>query len=214
MDKKECFTQMIKEAKSTKERLFYSAVYLFSTYGYANVGIRKLCASVKIKESAFYNHYKSKEKLFNTILDYFKTNNSQFIMTAEEIEHIANSQDIAYFFHYNMQKFSSITNNPLYHTILQIVLMESYTNPNAYEIERKNLYYLRKDYTEQILKKMIENGSIKKCDVTLITAEFYYGLKGLLNEYLLVEIWNGDKDTIRKKIENHLDFFINLLRNN
>ena len=212
MSKKDIFKEMIEEETSTKQRLFYSAVYLFSTKGYANVGIRELCSSVNIKGSAFYNHYSSKEELFKRILSYFTETSNEVIFTDEEIEDIAATGDIKYFFEENMKKFANSTNTPLYQTILQIVFMESYTNEEAFNIEKNNLYYLRKGYTEKVLKKMMDKGYIRTYDIEVVTAEYYYGLKGLLDEYLLLEVWNQDTSEIMRKIHNHIHFFAELLK--
>lgn len=212
MNKQEIFQKLINQESSTKQRIFYSAVYLFSAKGYSNVGIRELCRSVNIKESAFYNHYDSKEELFNSILDYFSNTSNQVVFNEDEIEKSVSSGDIKNFFIDNMKKFSSITGNPLYHTVLQILLMESYVNIKAYQLVKNNLYYLRKDYTEKVLTGMIEKGCIRNCNVETVTAEYYYGLKGLLDEFLLCEIWNENADTIRLKIDRHIDFFVDLLK--
>ena len=130
----------------------------------------------------------------------------------EEIDEMAARGDIRYFLEENMRKFSQITDNTLFYTILQIILMESYTNEQAYALGKNNLYYWRRGYTEKVLAKMIENGSIKEFDVKMITAEYYYALKGLLDEYLLHEVWNEDKSAIMDKISQHVDFFVNILK--
>ena len=212
MDKEAFFLKRIQEATSTKEKLFISAVYLFAKKGYANVGIREICSSLNIKGSAFYNHYRSKKDLFKEILDCFSAMMNKMTFSDEEIDEMATRGDIRYFLEENMRKFSQITNNTLFYTILQIILMESYTNEQAYALGKNNLYYWRRGYTEKVLAKMIENGSIKEFDVKMITAEYYYALKGLLDEYLLHEVWNEDKSAIMEKITQHIDFFVNILK--
>jgi AcrR family transcriptional regulator len=212
MSRQDYLKKLIEEETSTKKKLFYSAVLLFSQKGYANVGIRELCRSLNIKESAFYNHYGSKDELFRRILDYYREQNSQVVYNDEEIEAIVSTGDIRLFFEQNMQKFSSITGGLLYHTILQIVLMESYVHPEAKKIQDNNLYHLRRSYTERVLAGMMEKGFIKECDVQAVTAEYYYALKGMLEEYLLVETWGGDLNPINKRISEHIRFFTELLR--
>lgn len=210
MDIKEIFDKLIEEENSTKKKLFYSAVYLFSKKGFNNVGIRELCYSVSVKESAFYNHYSSKDKLIESIFDYFEETTEKVVMTQEEIENAA-SGDIKSFLLENMKKFSSYTSNTLYHTVLQIVLSESFIHPRAGKIAKQNFYRLRKGYTEKVLEMMIENGRIKQCDVKLVTAEYYYALKGMLDEYILLETWGDDKEEIEKRIYEHIEFFASLL---
>ncbi len=212
MNKQKIFESLISKAGSTKQKLFNSAVYLFSTKGYANVGIRELCHSVDIQASSFYNHFNSKEGLFDSILEYFAATTEQVVLTDDEVEAIVSTGDVRVFFIENMKKFSSYTANPLYYTVLQIVFMESYTNAKAYELGKNNLYYLRKGYTEKVLRMMIENGSIKDCNVEVVTAEYYYALKGMLDQYLMHEVWNEDTEEIMGRIYDHIDFFIALLQ--
>ncbi len=211
MKKEEYFSNRIKASESTRERLFLTAVYLFSNKGYDNVGIRELCRFIGIKASSFYNHYRSKEMLFLSILDSFEEHMNRVVFTEDEIDSMAESGDIGLFLRKNMEKFAQVTGNPLFFTMLQIVFMESYKNKRAYEIAIQNVYYIRKDYTEAVLKKMIDNGSIQATDVELITAEYYYALKGMLDEYLLQEVWAKDIGYLMERIKRHVGFFIKLL---
>jgi len=212
MNKQQSFQHLINHSENTKEKLFYSSVYLFSEKGYANVGIREISRSVGIKPSSFYNHFPSKEALFREILETFRHMMGKVVFTDEEIERIADEGDIGGFFIQNMERFRSVTGNPLFHTLLQIINMESYTNQAAFELSAQNLYYLRKDYTEKVLKKMLEKGHIKPCDPATITSEYYYTLKGLLDEYLLREVWDKDTSEIMLKIKAHIQFFTTLLK--
>lgn len=54
---------------TTKERIFYETLTLFSTYGYEAVTIREIASVVGIKESSIYNHFKSKQDLLDTIVN-------------------------------------------------------------------------------------------------------------------------------------------------
>lgn len=210
MDREKYFKELIENEDQTKQRLFYSAVYLFSQKGYDNVGIRELCRSVGIKESSFYNHYSGKKSLFLFILEAFSEVMEKTVFTDEEIIEAAKG-DIKSFLLANMEKFSSHTDDPLFRTMLQIVLMECYTYEEAYELAQRHIYHLRKDYTEAVLEKMKASGKIIDCDVSLITAEYYYTLKGLLDEYVLRDVWDDDLTPVNQKIIDHIDFFARML---
>lgn len=213
MSKQDYFDQLIKEEHSTRQKLFYSAIFLFSEKGYANLGIRELCRYVNIKESSFYNHYRSKEDLFQAILNYYKDTNRQVAYSEDEILSAVTTGDIRLFFEQNMQKFAGAAGSRLYHTTLQIIKMEAFVRPEIKEIALQNLYYLRKDYTEQVLTGLMNKGCIKTCDVKTVTAEYYYALMGLLEEYVLIENWNEGMESINRKIAAHIDFFVKLLQN-
>ena len=211
MDIQAEFDSLIDSTNSTKDKLFYSALRLFSQKGFSNVGIRELCRSVHIKESSFYNHYPSKESLFDAILHFFDSANRQVVMTDNEIQWFIQNGDVRKFFIENMRRFGAITSNALYYTALQIVLTESFLHPSAARLANKNLYYLRRDYTEKVLRGLMERGAIRKCDVETVTAEYYYALKAMLDEYLLLELQGDDTIAINARIRTHIEFFVQLL---
>lgn len=202
---------LIQQSASTKDKLFFAGLSLFSQKGYANVGIRELCRLVGIKESSFYNHYHSKESLLDAILSYFSKASHQVVMNDVEIHAMIEACDVHAFLIENMKRFTAITSNVQYHTALQIVLTESFLHPKAAEVARNNLYYLRKDYTEQILTGFMERGAIIPCNVETVTAEYYYALKGILDEYLLLQTWDYDMQEIENRIRTHIEFYTALL---
>jgi AcrR family transcriptional regulator len=165
-----------------------------------------------VKESAFYNHYSGKEELFQKILSYFKEQSRQFIYTEDEIQAAVTAGDVGLFLRQNMRKFASAAGSQLYHTILQIIMMESFIRPEAREIALQNLYELRREYTEKVLTDMMDRGTIRRCDVGVVVAEYYYALKGLLDEYMLLETWGKPLDLIDEKIAQHIGFFTRFLK--
>jgi len=205
------FDTLICQSESTKQKLFYAGLYLFAKKGYANVGIRELCRMVSIKESSFYNHYPSKKTLFEAIIRYFDEASNQVVMTDVEIHALIEQGDVRVFFVENMKRFTAITSNVLYHTALQIVLTESFLHPMAADMAKNNLYYLRRDYTEQVLAGLMERGFIRACNVREVTAEYYYALKGMLDELLLLQLWNNDLTQIKARISAHIDFYTRML---
>ena len=56
-------------ANDTKERILAAALEMFSQYGYAGTNIRELTASLGLVKSSMYKHFKSKEEIWNTLLD-------------------------------------------------------------------------------------------------------------------------------------------------
>ena len=56
-------------AKDTKERILDEALRLFSQKGYDGTNIRELTASLGLVKSSMYKHYKSKEEIWNSLLD-------------------------------------------------------------------------------------------------------------------------------------------------
>ena len=58
---------------STKKKILDAALTLFSEKGYANVFVAEIAEAVGIKAPSLYKHYKSKQDIFNAILDEMKS---------------------------------------------------------------------------------------------------------------------------------------------
>ena len=56
-------------AKDTKERILMAALEMFSQKGYDGTNIRELTASLGLVKSSMYRHFKSKEEIWNCLLD-------------------------------------------------------------------------------------------------------------------------------------------------
>ena len=56
-------------AKDTKERILEAALEMFSRKGYDGTNIRELSASLGLVKSSMYRHFKSKEEIWNCLLD-------------------------------------------------------------------------------------------------------------------------------------------------
>lgn len=59
---------------NTKKRILDEALTLFSEKGYANVLVAQIAEAVGIKAPSLYKHYKSKQDIFNAILEEMKQN--------------------------------------------------------------------------------------------------------------------------------------------
>lgn len=57
---------------TTKERILDEALSLFAEKGYGNVYVGHIAEAVGIKAPSLYKHYKSKQDIFNAILDEMK----------------------------------------------------------------------------------------------------------------------------------------------
>jgi AcrR family transcriptional regulator len=212
MDKKQIFDKMIAETKGTREKLFLSALNLFSVKGYENVGIRELCGSLGIKESSFYNHYKSKDSLLKEIWKRYREIGKNIVITDEEIDTIASTGDVDLCLGWIFEKFNPETTNPLFYTMFQVVRLESFTNPEAAEIAQVNIYHVRCEHTEKLLGKLRDKGFIRDCNIDQVTSELYYGILGFSEEFLLQEIWGKNTEVILQKIVKHVSFIADYLK--
>lgn len=55
---------------TTKEKIIETALDLFSQRGYDGVSVRDIARAVGIRESSIYNHFESKQAIFDGIVDF------------------------------------------------------------------------------------------------------------------------------------------------
>lgn len=58
---------------SSKDNILKTAMNLFATNGYENVGVQKIVESVGIKKPTLYHHFGSKKGLLESIIDFYFT---------------------------------------------------------------------------------------------------------------------------------------------
>ena len=56
--------------ENTKQKIIDTALDLFSKNGYDSVGVGEIAEAVGIKAPSLYNHFKSKQEIFNAIVEY------------------------------------------------------------------------------------------------------------------------------------------------
>ena len=59
------------EIISTKQKILYESLKLFSNKGYDGVSMREIASAVGIKGASIYNHFKGKEDIFQGIFEFF-----------------------------------------------------------------------------------------------------------------------------------------------
>src|SRR5512140_3284746 len=110
--------------KSTKEKLFETAIDLFSMQGFKGVSIRDLTSAIGIKESSFYNHYKSKDDLIEAIFTFYKTAFAQTMPPEGRIEAILKTMAPVEFLRQGNLRFMERMAAPLIQKIWRILFTE------------------------------------------------------------------------------------------
>ncbi len=208
----ESIDMLIKQSKNTKERLLYSGIQLFSLKGYSNVGIRQLCQSVGIKESSFYNHFKSKECFFREIMGLMVSKGDQVLFTDEEADLVVVNMTVDNFMKENFGRILSAFSNPLFIAIMRLVVMESFINPVAYELAENNIYDNVRNTTIKILKGYQEKGEVKGCDIATIVDTYYHGLKTYNDTYILNDAWKKNQKEVVESMKKFNQLYIDILK--
>ncbi|HWP95943.1 MAG TPA: TetR/AcrR family transcriptional regulator [Syntrophomonadaceae bacterium] len=191
--------------KNTKQRIFDTAVDLFSRQGYAGTSIREIAYAAGIKESSVYNHYKNKEDILQSIFDYFREEITSRRPPEKEMLKIIDAISPAEVIKLIFLKYGQ-TENATIDKIAKIIFSQQFINQQASDFVLNAEIREPITYYENILAIMARANRIKECDFRAIAAELHYGFLGIIMEYSHVKKEGEyDKETVKKLIR-HVDF--------
>jgi len=192
---------MKKETKNTKEKIKSVATKLFSTYGYNATSIRKIAKEVGIRESAIYNHYKSKEDIFLCISHDIFISMPSPLLTENKIK------DAKGYLKEYAEEFKKMTYNKTYEKLFRLLMIELLQNEQL----RKNFMQNFHNQNTKILSKnffeMMQNADIRSADPMVLAYEFLSTLFYIRLQVILLNIDNKKENFIENMFEKHVDFF-------
>lgn len=192
---------------NNKEKIFHVSIDLFSKYGYDGVSIRKIAGEVGIKESSIYNHYKSKESILDSILDYYIER-----MMANDIplNQASTNMDEGFdcFYKAGLNAFLSQLKDEEMSKITRLILIESFHNEKIREFMKKSIIEDAVNGWIVLFDLMKSKKLIKKdADSNQLAQSFYkYGLF-LLYEHYIINYPENDAEFLEKMAQdsyNHI----------
>lgn len=198
---------------NTKEKIFDVAIDLFSKKGYDSVSIREIGRKVGIRESSIYNHYKNKEDILDSILDFFINELSEGELDPSEIEESL-TMDIESFYHIGSEMFKSKVSNPKILKIWRIIIMEMFKNDKIKEFFQKEMLDGPLHVWELIFSVMIKKGLIRDIDPKVLAKEYFsYGIYMYIQLTLTYdEISQDILDLMFKEMEDHALFLFDNIK--
>ena len=123
---------------NNKEKIFHVSIDLFSKYGYDSVSIRKIASEVGIKESSIYNHYKSKESILDSILNYYI---DKMLANDIPLNQASLNLDVGfdYFYKAGLNAFLSQLYDEEMSKITRLILIESFHNEKIKNFMKKSI---------------------------------------------------------------------------
>lgn len=125
---------------TTKKRIVYEALRLFSENGYNGVSMREIAAAVGIKGASLYKHYKGKEDIFRAVFDEM-TQQYNTAAAAMKIPSEMNAETLGVYSHIdensmlNMAEslFSFFAKNEFVASFRRVLVSEQFRSPAAAE---------------------------------------------------------------------------------
>lgn len=198
--------------QSTKEKIFYTSLDLFSQRGFSGVSIREITREVGIKESSLYNHYKNKDEILESILNYFKDDFSKTLPPLDSLDSILKDRSVESFLRAGHENFKKYMEDEQGQKLWRILQVEQYRSPLAREIILKNLFETTIDFLEIVFSKFIDQGKIRPFDPKMLAIEYQYPVFSLLTEYNILKYDEKDTTEVETKLDNHISFFLEMIK--
>ena len=158
---------------NTKKRILDEALTLFSENGYGNVYVAQIAEAVGIKAPSLYKHYKSKQDIFNAILDemkksYEKQASMLNISGEDELVRMATGLFL-YFLHDDYaQKFR------------KMLTIEQFRDSELAHLLTKEYADDPLSYQSAMFSMLCEKGVLRKYDPNVMALHFYAPIYFLL----------------------------------
>ena len=163
----------ISEVKNTKERILLMAVRMFAERGYSAVSMRDIAAAVNIKPPSIYNHFHSKEDLFDTIIESVKNVYLDFYNRLEKTLEQATSfeQVIDCLF----SELFEVYHMFIYYGV-SLMATEQFRNRTARDAFYNVYMKIGIDYSANIFDECIKKNWVKSFDTDKLATVFMNGV--------------------------------------
>jgi len=194
---------------NTKKLILEKALDYFSRNGYSGASIRQIARAVGVRESAIYNHFKSKEEIFNSILSEFKSRSiSNKILSDDLLEELDNPEKFLKDF---AKRLIDHWNTEDEKKFIRLLLMEQFTKIGTKELSTTEYLTELRSICKLIFSEMIRNRIIKNLDPSFLADEFTAYLFLIRTEYMA-----GNNNTAATKIyelsNKHIEFIWNAVK--
>ena len=148
----------------TKKKIFYEAIELFASHGFENVSIKDIAGAVGIRQSAVYNHFKSKQEILDTIYDYYRYAYCANRPTLEEMEPVLRKGSVLDIIMAVKDVFGEEHQATLFKAA-QIVFHRAFFDEKAKELVKSLTLEEGLTFVEVVFRKAIEIGRFASFDV-------------------------------------------------
>ena len=157
------------ESTHTKERILVSATILFAENGVDSVSMKDIAREVDITAASIYNHFESKEVLFEAVLERIKTLYMlYFKRLGEAIDQASSFKEVLDYMFAELFKVVDIFN---YYGIT-LVQTEQFHDLKAYEVYKDIYFKYSIDFISSKFDGCIKAGWARQFDTRSIAAIF------------------------------------------
>jgi AcrR family transcriptional regulator len=192
------------KSPNTKQQILSAALDFFSQHGYSGASIRQIAREVGVRESAIYNHYKSKEDIFGAILAEFNSKKiSQTVLSDDLLDDLSEPEIFLTNF---AKRLIENWNSPNERKFIRVLLMEQFTLIGKKELSTTGYLNELRTICKLIFEEMIKINIIKNFDPSILADEFTGLLFLIRAEHMSCEN-TKDMKTVYNLLDQHVSFF-------
>lgn len=176
--------------ENTKEIIIYKALTLFSDKGYDGVSMRDIASSVGIKASSLYNHFKSKEDIFNSIIEEMSKRYEEMVVKMQ-VPHGEIDIVVEQYMRVSFESLIEIAKNIFLYFLKddfaskfrRMLTIEQYKSTLAGNIFQNFFIDGAIDFQNLLFHNMMKKGAFINCDPYIMALHFYSPIFLLLCKY-------------------------------
>ena len=166
-------------AKDTRDRILMAALKMFSQNGYAGTNIRELTASLGLVKSSMYKHFKSKEDIWNTLLDEMIAYYNRRFGSAEKLPPVPDSLDGLVEMTMRMVDFT-VHDERIVMT-RKLLSIEQYRDERARELATKHFLTGLTEMFTHIFEGMMNKGLLRRDDPEMLAFAYTAPISALIH---------------------------------
>lgn len=186
----------------TKQRILDEALTLFSEKGYANVFVNDIAEKVGIKAPSLYKHYKSKQAIFDAIIDEM---NHRFEEQAQSlsINGTDPSKDAKVYEHMDEDHLVQLGNNLFLYYLhdsytkrfRKMLTLEQFKDKELAKVYSRQYFDNPLSYQGMLLGLLVAQGLLVTDDVPIMALHFYSPI------YMLLTVCDREPEREKEALE-------------
>lgn len=156
-------------ASDTKKRILDAALKVFAEKGYEATNVREIAEELGYTKSALYKHYKSKEEIWDALIDKLDIHYEKHFGSVDNLPPIpASGEELVQL----VNKMTSFTiNDENIRMIRKTVMMEQFRGEKVRDLATKHFLSGTRILFMNIFDQMLEQGTLKKYDTAILAFE-------------------------------------------
>lgn len=181
---------------NTKQKIIEESLRLFSVNGYASVSIRDIAEAVGVGNSALYKHFKSKQEIFDSIVElskerYLKKCN---MAVTEIIRGEAQVRDVC------LKMYRYQTSDEWIVMFRRMLILEQFKNPQMSALYKDFFIDIPMRRQQEIFRSLISAGMMKDKNPEVMAMELYA-------PFFMFHTISCAEEKLTRLFETHAEYF-------